>query len=86
MTMHRDLQLRNDIVGFYGIKQKEGRGLENFEDCVDKMIRGLGEYIKKSKVGLIIKASNNSNRNDLKANRKATVKIYKKKKENYTDT
>ena len=49
MTMHKALNPKNILDRQYVTRKEGGRGLASIEDCVDASIRGLEDYIKKSK-------------------------------------
>ena len=58
MTMHEALHLRDDKDRLYGPRKGERRELAGIEENVDTAIRGLENFIKKSKERLITAASN----------------------------
>ena len=47
MTMHKDINLRDDID--YMLRKEGGRGLTSIEDCMNASIEGLKDYIKEQK-------------------------------------
>ena len=49
MTMHKAFHTRDDIDRLYIRSKERGRGLTRIEDCVDALIQGLKNDIKKIK-------------------------------------
>ena len=60
MIMHKALRQR-DVIDRLHVSRKEGkRGLASTEDYVEASIRGIKEYIKKSKEKLITTTSSST--------------------------
>ena len=59
MTMHRAINLRDDIDWLY-VWRKEGRGHASIDENVDASIRRLEDNIKKIKEGLIMATRNST--------------------------
>ena len=60
MTMHKALQLRDDVDRIYVPRKEERRGLASIKDNIDISIR-LEDYIKKHERGLITAIRNKTN-------------------------
>ena len=66
-TMHKALNLRDDVDRLYISRKEGGRGLTSIENSVDASIQRLDEYIEKHEGGLITATRNDTN--NAKANR-----------------
>ena len=60
MTMHKELQTRDDADRLYVPRKKGGRGLASIEDSVDASIQWLEDYIEKHERGLITAIRNDT--------------------------
>ena len=79
MTMHRASYPRDDIYRIYVSRKEGGKGLANIEDSVDASIRGVEDYIKKSKERLMTVASKTTDH--IRTNRTTTETTEQKWKE-----
>ena len=56
--MYKAVHPRDDIDRLYVSREKAGKGICSFEECVDASIRGLEDYIKERKERQITKPRN----------------------------
>ena len=60
ITMHKALNLRDDVDRLYVSRKEGGRGLACTEDSVDALLQWLKDYIVKHGEGLITATRNNT--------------------------
>ena len=60
MTMHKALDLRDDVGRPYVSRKEGGRGLPSIEDNVDASIQRLNDNIEKHERGLITAIRNDT--------------------------
>ena len=60
MTMHKELNPRDEVDRLYVSRKEGGRGLASIEDTVDASIQPLEDYIEKHERGLITAIRNDT--------------------------
>ena len=61
MTMHKALNLRDNVDRLYVSRREGGRRLDSIEDSMDSSIQRLEDYIEKRRGWLITTIRNNTN-------------------------